>query len=819
MPSTRWWANSNYIAVSVIIAAGILFFADALFSSKSFYYRDILNFHYPLRKVLIDSYAQGEFPLWNPHIYLGQPMLANPNYMAFYPTNLLHLILPFNYAFKLHFILHPIAGGLGFFFLARRLGIQWVAALAGALSYEFSGVVLSFLNLYNIVPAVAFVPWLGWAFCGAFQKHALRRTIVLGILLALQVIAFEPLVFQCSLLLLAALAVHWAWEQENRARALRLILSILAGGALLAAGLAAIQILPTLELLPLSARGRGIGLEQAAGWSAHPVDLLNTIIPNFFGYPFTIDASDYWGEGYHESKTGYLVSFFIGSVSLFLSTLSFFSNRKKLRASLLVFSGIGIVLGLGKFSPVYPWLYEHVPLFSLGRYPSKYFLLVSLLVSLLASLGLEAVINPAHDRKRNAAIQKACIVWMIMGILAAGLAFYWNLNRAPLETILRSSTMPHLAGTKNFPAIAASLCHSIRAAGAFMLLSSLLVLGCRRAGKFAALGAMFAILIPLELIPPNLGLAPLISNADIDFVSEADRSIIEETSHHLSRAVSPNILTPQPTDFVLHAPNRSLAWMTLFYRRSGQTLGGIGNGIQYSIDRDIDQLSTRESRWLHQRCLELPPKDRLSLLGNLNSGMVMSVGELRDPRAELLCRFDTHSDLDYRLYRLKDALPRAYFGTYVIRAASAEEAGNRLLEAKQRLGHSLILESVEDPLPVASRSTGRAQVARYEKNRVVCRVNADSAGYLVLLDSYYPGWRATVDGRKAKILRANFAFRAVSVPGGNHTVEFRFVPWTFYCGMAVTLSTILGTGAFCTWTWIRRRRRKIQRPPAEPIVA
>ena len=121
-------------------------------------------------------------------------------------------------------------------------------------------------------------------------------------------------------------------------------------------------------------------------------------------------------------------------------------------------------------------------------------------------------------------------------------------------------------------------------------------------------------------------------------------------------------------------------------------------------------------------------------------------------------------------------------------------------------------------LPAASQSTGRAQVARSEKNRVVCRVNADSAGYLVLLDSYYPGWKATVDGRKAKILRANFAFRAVSVPGGDHTVEFRFVPWTFYCGMAVTLSTILGTGAFCTWTWIRRRRRKIQLPPAGPIV-
>src|SRR5881396_3792502 len=143
----------------LLVVAGILFFADPLSSSKNFYFRDILNFHYPLRKVLIDSYARGEFPLWNPYIYLGQPMLANPNYMAFYPTNLFHLFLPFAYAFKLHFIVHPILGGLGLYFLQRRLEIGALPAFGGSLAYQFSGVTLSFLNLYNIVPAVALMPW------------------------------------------------------------------------------------------------------------------------------------------------------------------------------------------------------------------------------------------------------------------------------------------------------------------------------------------------------------------------------------------------------------------------------------------------------------------------------------------------------------------------------------------------------------------------------------------------------------------------------------------------------------------------------------
>src|SRR5688572_11960878 len=119
----RWLPKADLGAVVLLVAAGILFFSDPLFSSKNFYYRDILNFHYPLRRVLIDSYAHGEFPLWNPFIYLGQPMLANPNYMAFYPSNIFHAFLPFNYAFKLHFLIHPILAGVGIYLLQRRLGI------------------------------------------------------------------------------------------------------------------------------------------------------------------------------------------------------------------------------------------------------------------------------------------------------------------------------------------------------------------------------------------------------------------------------------------------------------------------------------------------------------------------------------------------------------------------------------------------------------------------------------------------------------------------------------------------------------------------
>jgi len=800
----RWWTNPDLKAALILVAAGIIFFADVLFSSKNFYYRDILNFHYPLRKVLIESFARGEFPLWNPFIYLGQPMLANPNYMALYPTNLLHLIFGFNYAFKLHFILHPIAGGLGLYFLVRRLGLPWIPALAGALSYEFSGVVLSFLNLYNIIPAVALIPWTGWAFYGALQGHTWRRMSGFGVLLALQVIAFEPLILQCSVLLLAALSIVWLSQQQDRLRAIRLLVITFTAGALLAAGIAAVQVLPTLELLPLSARGSGLDFRSATGWSAHPADLLNTFIPNFFGNSFTIDMSNYWGELYHESKAGYIASFFLGSVTILLFSLSFFSQRTKLRNAMVPFLGISVILGLGKYTPIYPWMYEHVPLFDLGRYPSKYFLLTSLIVSILAAAGLESVMS--LNKKRHSSMNHACVVGAAFGLALLGLALYWNWDKSQLESILRAATGSDLVENKNYPAIAASLGGSLKSTGAFLLLGSLLVLARQRIKRPAALGCLLTLLAALELVPPNIGLAPLMSEADVDFVSGVNQYMVRQQTGELGRAVSPTILTREPTGFTLRAPNRSLAWMVLFHRRSGQGLDGIRNGIQYSIEESIDYLNTRESESLLRSCLKLPPERRLDVLANTNSSMIMHLGQLEDPRAELLQRFDTHSDLDYRLYRLNDALPRAYFATNVIPTASADESLTVFLNMRHSR-ESVVLESVPK-IPRAGLSRGgNVEILHYESSRVLCRVQAHSDGYLVLLDSYYPGWRASVDGRETAILRANFAFRAVPIPAGDHNVEFSFVPRTFHIGLAITLATVTAAAVLCLWAWIRRRRR------------
>ena len=90
-------------------------------------------------------------------------------------------------------------------------------------------------------------------------------------------------------------------------------------------------------------------------------------------------------------------------------------------------------------------------------------------------------------------------------------------------------------------------------------------------------------------------------------------------------------------------------------------------------------------------------------------------------------------------------------------------------------------------------------------NRLDLQVNARENSLLVLSDTYYPGWRAFVDGEETKIYRADYAFRAIPLNAGTHQVEFVYDPTSFKLGAGVTILGILGCIGM---GWVARRRRR-----------
>ncbi len=798
-----WIQNPDFWCPALLLLTGILFFFDPLFSSKNFYFRDILNFHYPLRRVLIDSYARGEFPLWNPYVHLGQPMLANPNYMAFYPTNLFHLVFPFNYAFKLHFIIHPLLGGVGIYFLQRRLGILALAAFGGSLVYQFSGTVLSFLNLYNIVPAVAWMPWMAWAFVGALKGGWWRRSLLFGAILGLQAIALEPLTFQCSALLCVGLATWRLLESGDRLKEFGKIIRIWLVAGIFGLILASVQILPTLELIPRSARGVGYDFSSVGLWSMHPADWVNILVPDLFGNMYTIDWATYWGESFHDRKGAYLVSYFLGSGTILLSALSFISPQKKLQRTLAALTGISIFLALGEYNPLYRWLYGHVPGFNLGRYPCKYFLLGTLTLAIQASLGLQEILKVEEGRwDRQRQLKAVALIGVVLAALLLSVWLYCQSYPADSVAWLRSKVDPARVETKDFLSIKTHVAESFRASGIFLLLSSVLLFFSSRLRRAKFFTSIFIILLGSELVPANLRLAPLISDPDLLFTPQVNLFLQRIGPKEPSRVFSRTFLDPIPGTRII-APNRSYAWTTVFNRMSGQPMYGIMNRIQYSLDNSIDGLTIREANDLWEAWLVLMEPMKLALLGRLNTPWILSLDEIRDPRVRLVASFETNSNWRLRLYQLDNTLPRAFFAPGIRLVSSHVDALYNLLRPEFPGGNTVILEGSQSVPEIMQEGAGAVSVLDYQNNYVLCEVEAKSAGYLVLLDSYYPGWRAYLDGNETTILKANYAFRAVPVPPGKHQVAFRYKPQSFYVGLAGTSFALLFGLANIFWQLAR----------------
>ena len=162
-----------------------------------------------------------------------------------------------------------------------------------------------------------------------------------------------------------------------------------------------------------------------------------------------------------------------------------------------------------------------------------------------------------------------------------------------------------------------------------------------------------------------------------------------------------------------------------------------------------------------------------------------------------------------QIYRNPGAFERAYFVPQAIIANSKEEAQTVVLEHADELDRVVILEVERQPLPPDLGSAGIASaeidITHYSLNRVELTAVTDISGFLVLSDTYYPGWQATSNGHSTPIYQANSLVRAIYLPEGEHNIVFSFRPPDFILGAAVSGLTLLGCLIALANIWYRRQ--------------
>ncbi len=784
----------------LLVLLNLLLFGDALFTDQTFYFRDVSFFHYPLKKLVTEAYASGEWPLWNPYIQLGQPLLANPNTMALYPTQLLFQLLPFQVAFEVHFVLHCILGGIATFYLARNLEFSRSGAFVAAAIYNFSGVTLSFVNLFNILPVVTFLPLLTLTLIKLLQGATAARLLLTSVVFATFGLLLEPLsCLAIALFLMFFLAAYFCFSGKVKLRAPAALgwISLVIISAIL---YAAIQILPTLELIQSSGRRGGLDFQTVSGWSLHPINLLQVIFPRVFGDFFKLTRNGSWAAAFFENREPYLLSCYVGVFSLLLALLGLLlSERRWMSRTLALVALLALLLASGKYGSVYEQLFKFCPLFRYGRYPVKYLLTFNFSLALLAGYGMHRIIELRKAGQWKDYLKRPGVVGCLIFL---GIAFAVSVvtigkmgaqANNPEAVLLFSYEGKALEVPR--PIIVAALQSLQLQLGALAVFLALSWVGKVRT---SIVTASAVVLLLFDFGIHDYWINPLVHSELYD-PAPAALYFQERTRTSPPFRIYKLANEGLQEDPLTLGESNSIVW-NYFYRKLTLTqFLSAKEHVSFAVFQPVDRLETIPSQQIYLELASVKAQEeKLRFLAGLNVGYVLATRNVESPLLTLESTFPVNSPEPLRVYRLSNPIPRVFL------TDSQGQADKQL--------------SFQDQLSVEGNAGNRenssqesAQVVSYRPNQVDIETESPRNRLLVLLDSYYPGWKATIDGTAVPVIAANFVYRAIELPHGRHRVTFQYASPPFTLGAWISGSSILAWIVTCVALRIRKSVRPLRR--------
>ena len=720
----------------------IVTFPGVVAGTHSFFFRDFGTLAYPFVHYHRESFWRGELPLWNPLSNCGTPFMAQWNTLVLYPFSLVYLLLPMPWSLNWFCLLHLLWAGLGMYLLARQWTRNGLAASVAGVGYVFGGVTMSSHIYPNYLVTLGWMPWVVWLVERAWREGG--RTIVLAALAgALQMLSGAPeLILQTWLLLLAL----WAGQLllERRATTLWRFPLVVA----LVAGLTAAQLLPFFDLLAHSQRGPAYAGQlwtmPGWGWASFLVPLFHC-----FATPQGVLV---------QAGQAFITSYYPG-IGITAFALLALRHAPRRRAWLLAALGaLSLVLALGETGLLYGWLRRGLPMLGITRFPIKFVYLPAFIAPLLAACALASLAGNGAPSLKTRGRQILGLGLVVAVGMAALAAFAW---RHPSPDEVASVTIGSAASRAMFLAgmlVATSLLARARVA---------------RAGWLAR--AALLALVWLDLWTHTPVLAPVIGNvayagdvAELRPKPRAGQSRIMPTPRAevllLTRTL-PNFVS----DFL---GSRLALWSNLNVLEGVPKVNGAAT-LQLREQAEIEGKLYATATNAH------PPLE--AFLG------VSHVSSPENP-VEWIAR--------------TNYLPFITIGQRPIFVAPAETLRRLFSPAFDPAGEVLLPPELKPALTAGRAESARVLSSVVEANRVEAQVESAAPALMVVAQSYYHPWRASVDGRPAPLWRANHAFQALEVPAGRHQVRLVYVDERFRAGAVLSALTLTA----CAGAWWRFRR-------------
>ena len=398
------------LAILFLIAFPFIYFWRVTLGQDVWFTRDISRLYHPFAVLLSRALQEGRLPFWVNELQTGFPLVAEGHVAAFYPPNLLLVkFLPPESALAYEMLLHLAWAACGMYLGVRGMGAHRTSALLAGFTFAFSGFMIQKLYHTPILLTAAWLPWLIFL-QDQFQRAHKERQSRAGIWFLLTALAagIQWLIGFPQIALLNSITcalfgffggLFWNSQGEPwrlRWRTIPRVIFWTALPLLLSGGIAALQLIPTAELIGYSARAQGLS-EARLNEYPMPVDALAQFIAPFvLGEP-SDDNIEFWG--YFGITT---LVWAVGALAMRRDARTFFY---------LAFTLFFLSLTVGAVNPVFQML-MHLPVFNFFRVPARYLLLVTFGATWLCATTAEIL------ARRVVATTNHRVPVMITGIMA-----------------------------------------------------------------------------------------------------------------------------------------------------------------------------------------------------------------------------------------------------------------------------------------------------------------------------------------------------------------------------------------------------------------
>lgn len=763
------WACAALALVVLCLFGDVLFIPGDRVAAG--YFSDVQMYFASSRTFGFDQIRHGNLPLWDPHLFSGTPYVGNFQSAMLYPPNLVYIALPLAKAINADLALHVFLFGLFTFLWGRNRGLRALPAFFSAACAMLSS--SFFLHVpagsLTMLAALAWAPLVFLSIDHLMDRPRRAWAFVGALAVTMQLLAGLP---QGVFLTCLAAAGYCAlrFPRSSQKPATLVTLAVLAAMPLF---LSAVQLWTGVDTASEGTRAGGLPFDFASSYSFAPENLLTLLVPGFFG---DFQHAPYWGRWWP-----WEISMSIGVTGLMLAAYGalFGTNRERWRW--LAMFALLMLFALGRYTPVYGWLYRMLPGVDHFRGPGRIVILATLFLALLAGLGLQRLLEDQRRIRILAPVLVVVALALLGGALAvrnastggpeSRLAQFVNGFRVQNETVavpLKPEQVPEAASFSERQLLIS--------ASTILALAVLLWLSARyRWPRYAVLALGMAELLLFAGTQRGTSSLSAVDISDLQSLRAADPGdyrVFDNPLHH--------------------------------NRVQRADVNGIWGYDPVALKRYVEFVARIQG-------LEGSPLD-----WPLNPACVQN--------------FTLNPLL--RLLRFKYALPpQGVFPApphmpplprfLLVHACAVVPDRLAAMQAMEDPTfdplRTVVIEEPPVPTPEPGDAAGQIAVLDQDTDHVTLHVDTPRAAILLMTDSYSRGWRVRAvnsgDNRSYRLLPADGALRAVPLPAGAHDIRIEYRPQAFrYGALASGISTALVL--LCAFVSIRKDQRRIEGIPS-----